>query len=185
MNDRINGRKTGSALTALAICAMYLIFGGATAAAQDEYQDDLAAPPPLKTLSKDERSQLEKAGGPRVRTDLALKLMNVRLGNAETLSSRKAFDEAFVELGAFHALMDDALDYLGAHEEMNRRVLTNFKRFEIGIRKFNPRLELIRREFPLTHEYYVRSLLEHLRDARTRATEPLFGDTVLRDNSDM
>ncbi|MBA2378464.1 MAG: hypothetical protein H0V76_02680, partial [Blastocatellia bacterium] len=99
-----------------------------------------------------------------------------------SFTSRQMFDEAFVELGAFHAIMDDALDSLGANERMTHRVLTNFKRFEIGIRRFNPRLELIRREFPGSHEYYVRSLIGHLRDARTRATEPLFGDTVLPDN---
>jgi hypothetical protein len=61
-------------------------------------------------------------------------------------------------------------------------VLANLKRFEIGLRKFTPRLELIRREVPLTHEFYVRSLLKQLREARTKATEPLFGETVLPDN---
>jgi len=77
--------------------------------------------------------------------------------------------------------MDDTLSFLGSNDKFKGRVLDNFKRFEIGLRRFTPRLELVRRELPLTHEFYVRSLLKQLRDARTKATEPLFGETVLRD----
>ena len=50
---------------------------------------------------------------------------------------------------------------------------------EIGLREFPPRLEAIRRDLPLEYEDYVRRLIRYLRQARTIATEPLFGDTVL------
>jgi hypothetical protein len=89
----------------------------------------------------------------------------------------------FRELGGFHALMDDALEFLGGNQKMTGKVLNNFKRFEIGLRRFTPRLELIRRNLPVSHEFYLRSLLKQLRDARTKATEPLFGDSILPNNN--
>lgn len=139
------------------------------------------APPPLKVISKSERDELSSSKGIKERTKTALEFMDVRLKNAELANSRGDLDTAFAELGAFHALMDDTLSFLGSNDKYKGRVLDNFKRFEIGLRRFTPRLELVRRELPLTHEFYVRSLLKQLRDARTKATEPLFGETVLRD----
>lgn len=139
------------------------------------------APPPLKVISKSERDELSSSKGVKERTKTALEFMDVRLKNAELANSRGDLDTAFAELGAFHALMDDTLSFLGSNDKFKGRVLDNFKRFEIGLRRFTPRLELVRRELPLTHEFYVRSLLKQLRDARTKATEPLFGETVLRD----
>lgn len=139
------------------------------------------APPPLKVISKSERDELSSSKGVKERTKTALEFMDVRLKNAELANSRGDLDTAFAELGAFHALMDDTLSFLGSNDKYKGRVLDNFKRFEIGLRRFTPRLELVRRELPLTHEFYVRSLLKQLRDARTKATEPLFGETVLRD----
>ncbi|HSI89413.1 MAG TPA: hypothetical protein VK918_10175 [Pyrinomonadaceae bacterium] len=149
------------------------------AAQTDEIE---AAPPPLKTISDTERTRLDREKGVKGRTRRSLELMNARLANAEAALRSEDFDKAFSELGVFHALIDDTLAFLSGAESDSRKVLFNFKRFEIGIRGFTPRLELIRREMPLTHETYVLSLLKQLRDARTKATEPLFGETVLQDN---
>jgi hypothetical protein len=86
----------------------------------------------------------------------------------------------FRELGGFHALVDDALEFLTTSESDKRKVLDNFKRFEIGLRSFMHRLELIRREMPPHREYYVRMLLREMREARARAVEPLFGDIGIK-----
>ncbi|MEK7855704.1 MAG: hypothetical protein AAB288_06415, partial [Acidobacteriota bacterium] len=59
------------------------------------------------------------------------------------------------------------------------KVLNNFKRLEIGLRQFRPRLELIRRGIPSEYEPYLRSLIQYVRDARAKAVEPLFGDSVV------
>ena len=141
-----------------------------------------AAPPPLKMISDTERTRLDRERGVKSRTKRSLELMDARLANAEAALRSEDFEKAFEELGVFHALIDDTLAFLGGAEKDSRKVLFNFKRFEIGIRGFTPRLELIRREMPLSHETYVLSLLKQLRDARTKATEPLFGETVLQDN---
>ena len=38
---------------------------------------------------------------------------------------------------------------------------------------------LIRREIPVEYDPYLKSLIRYLRDARTKAVEPLFADTVV------
>ncbi len=164
----------------IAMIAAAAAFASAEAAAQNN--EIPAAPPPLKMISDAERSRLDREKGVKGRTKRSLELMEVRLDNAEAAIRTEDFDKAFSELGVFHALVDDALGFLYDSDTDKRKVQFNFKRFEIGIRSFTPRLELIRREMPLTHETYVLSLIKQLRDARTRATEPLFGETVLRDN---
>jgi hypothetical protein len=157
------------------------LFAAASAGAQTDDDDVAMAPPPLKTISRSERDQLDREKGIKSRTKLALELMDGRLKRAEN-SLAGDVEQTFAELGIFHALMDDTLSFLGGNGRPSKKVLANLKRFEIGLRKFTPRLELIRREVPLTHEFYVRSLLKQLREARTKATEPLFGETVLPDN---
>ena len=59
----------------------------------------------------------------------------------------------------------------------------NLKRFEMSLRKFVPRLELIRRETPDRYGYHVKQLVRSVRKARTKAIAPLFGDTVLPEGS--
>ena len=156
-----------------------LTFSLSPALAQNEPPDDMA-PPPVKNVSKAERSQLDAENEVKKRTKLALELMNVRLMKAEELNSRQEFTEMFLELGGFHGLVDDTLGFLTqVSRGDNGKVLYNFKRLEIGLRTFIPRMEAIRRDLPPRFEFYVRILTKYLRDARTKAVEPLFGDTVV------
>lgn len=140
------------------------------------------APPPLKIFSKAERSQLEaKASELKDRTKLSLELMDLRLDAAEKFAGGREFEAMFAELGGFQALMDDSLDYLNRrHTGSDKKVLDGFKRVEIGLRGFSPRIETMRRELPLRYDDYVRKLMKYVRDARTKATEPLFSDSVVK-----
>ena len=147
------------------------------ARAQDDPLD--LAPPPLKMMSRDERSRLDAETDVKDRTKLVLLLMESRLVAAEKLNGDKDFDGMFRELGGFHGLMENSLEYLLKRDISKGKTLDNFKRVEIGLRGFSPRLEAIRRELPLRYEDYVRRLLKYVRDARTKATEPLFADTVV------
>lgn len=144
----------------------------------DEEFDPDAAPPPVKVLSSSERSQLESKQDLKGRTKLALALMSTRLSKAEELNAKSEFAEMYDELGGFHALMDDTLEFL---ENAPRRdkTLSNLKRFEITLRGFAPRLGLIRRELPSEYDHYVRSLIRYLRDARSKAIEPFFDDSIV------
>jgi hypothetical protein len=137
------------------------------------------APPPLKMMSQVERSQLSASVDFKARTKLLLELMSVRIAAAERLSAARNYEAMFTELGSFHGLIDDGIQYLKTKDPHDRKVLDTFKRLEIGLRGFAPRIEAIRRDLPLAYEDYVRRLIKYLRAARTLALEPQFADTVL------
>lgn len=160
-------------------CLFMLSFGAASVNAQDDPPD--LAPPPLKQISKSEKEQLNAETNIKDHTKLALELMAVRLKKAEELSAGEGFDEMFTELGGFHAIMDNTLAFLIKGNTNNGKVLNNIKRFEIGLRAFMPRLEILRRESPTKYETYVRNLIKYLRDARSKAIEPFFGTSVVPD----
>lgn len=145
-------------------------------------QVELAAPP-IKALTKDEKAKLEAETDLKKRIKLALDLMEIRLKNAETLNAEENYVEMFTQLGFFHALMDNTLNFLERNNVGSGKVLNYYKRFEISLRGFIARLEVIRRELPPRYEYYVRSLVKAVRDARSRAVEPLFDNTVTPNQS--
>lgn len=145
---------------------------------EEEEFDPNAAPPPVKVLSASERGQLDSKQDLKDRTKLALALMSSRLSKAEELNAKSEFSEMYSELGSFHALMDDTLEFLESAPRKDK-TLDNLKRFEMTLRSFAPRLGLIRRELPSEYDHYVKSLIRYLRDARSKAIEPLFGDSVV------
>jgi hypothetical protein len=147
-----------------------------------QVQLDDIEPPPLKLLSKAERSQLAAAAAIKPRTKLALELMEARLIKAEGFGANEQYREMFDELGGFHALVDNTLDFLNDNNNDSGKVLYNFKRIELSLRKYITRLELIRRDLPVRYELYVRRLVKYIREARTKAVEPLFDNTVVPDN---
>lgn len=170
---------TKGPLLALCFLALSVIAAGqgSDTIPESEYAD--AAPPPVRAMSKDERSRLGAENGVKDRTILALQLMEVRLARAEELNAKGDFAQMYNELGGFHALMDDTLDFLYGSSKSRDSILNNFKRFELGLRKFGPRIGVIRREIPLEYDPYLKSLVRYLRDARSKAVEPLFADTVV------
>ncbi|MDI1242224.1 MAG: hypothetical protein PSX80_09920, partial [bacterium] len=148
-----------------------------TEGGEDDFDPD-AAPPPVRAMNSSERTQLDNQQGLKERTKLALALMSSRLSKAEELNAKNEFPAMYNELGGFHALMDDTLAFLEAAPRKDK-TLDNLKRFEMTLRGFAPRLALIRREAPQEYDHYVRVLLRYLRDARSKAIEPLFGDSVV------
>lgn len=144
---------------------------------EDDFDPD-AAPPPVRAMNSSERTQLDNQQGLKERTKLALALMSSRLSRAEELNAKNEFSAMYNELGGFHALMDDTLAFLESAPR-KEKTLDNLKRFEMTLRGFAPRLALIRREAPQDYDHYVRVLLRYLRDARSKAIEPLFGNSVV------
>ena len=143
---------------------------------------DDAVPPPLKIITKEEGNKLSAETKIKKRTKLSLELMDIRMISAENFAGKKQYVEMFKELGRFHALVDNALDFLNKNNKGRKKILNEYKRFEIGLRPFLPRLELIRRELPAKYEYYVRGLAIKVRDARSKAVAPMFGDSVVSEN---
>lgn len=148
-------------------------------AAQDDPAD--TPPPPLKLISKDEKARLAAGKDDRERNKIAIELLTLRLMSAEKLMETQDFEGVFREFGGFQGLLDDHLNYLIRHDNDSGRALDNFKRFEMVLRSFTSRIEAIRRDIPPRFEPYVRSIGKYVRDARSRALEPLFSDTVIRE----
>jgi hypothetical protein len=163
----------------LAVALFWLCLLSVETIAQDDPSD--LPPPPQKIASKEERNRLSAERDVKSRTKIAIELMNTRLGTAEKLAAAGDFEGMSGELGALEAILDLHLDFLIKNDNDSNRVLDNFKRFEIGLRTFMPRIETVRRDLPLRYEPYVRSVGKYIRNARTRALEPLFGDTVVRE----
>lgn len=161
----------------LVACVLAVLSVVSFAQVEDDYA--LAAPPPVRAMSKAENSQLAAKTDVKDRTKLALELMGLRLTKAEGFNTKGEFAEMYNELGAFHALMDNALTFLYDSSRGADKHLDTFKRFEMALRAFAPRLGVIRRELPTEYDPYVRNLIKYLRDARSKAVEPLFGDMVV------
>ena len=153
-------------------------FSAGSAFSQTPDPDD-PYPPPPKVISNDEKSKLEATNDVKRRTIIALELMEARMLKAEEFHDRQELEAMFLELGAFHGLIAHTFAFLEKSDKDSGRVLNNFKRLEIGLRKFTPRLEVIRRDLPVQYEFYPRVLVRYIREARTRAIEPLFGDSVV------
>ena len=136
-------------------------------------------PPPLRIISKEETSKLDAEKDVKNYTKLIVILMDARLKKAEGFSLESQYQEMFSELGAFQSLVDRSLIFLNNHDTDSGKALNNFKRLELSLRAFLPRLELIRRELPLRFEFYTRKLIVYVRNARSRAIEPFYDDSVV------
>ena len=145
---------------------------------EDDPPADVAVPP-TKFLSQDEKKLLDGEKDSKKRTKLSLEFMEARLIKSEKLLVANSFKDSLNELGGFHAVLDNALNYLVKNNDHSNKVDNNFKNFEIFLRKQVPRLESIRREMPLKYGYYVGKLMRAVREARAKAIEPLFDDTVV------
>ena len=170
--------KSPASPAAVLFAALLVLMIAVTASAQNVVDDNIA-PPPLRLMSQEEKQKLGAESDVKRRTKLALELMDARLKQAETSSAGENFDQMFVELGGFHGLMDNMFEFLNNSDKDSGKVLNNFKRLEIGLRGFTPRLEIIRRNLPIRYEFYVRTLIKNLRATRTKAIEPLFDDAVV------
>ena len=159
----------------------FSLLSGVNVLAQEEEIPANLAPPPVKVISKEELSALGGLNDVKDRTKLAIDLMEARLKKAETLNTSESYTDCLNELGSFNALMNDTLKFLNRNDDGRGKVLTTFKKFELALRTFMPRIELIRRELPDDFEFHVRSLLRTVRDTRAKAVEPFFSTTVVND----
>jgi hypothetical protein len=149
----------------------------ASAPAQPEEVE--IAPPPVKAISKEEKQQLEAEQNIKKYTQLALSLMEARLKTAETLTTENNYREALNTLGGFQILLESTLSFLSRNDTESDRVQNNFKKLELTLRGQTSRLEVMRRAMPSKYAYHMQKLIRVVRDARTKAIEPLFDDTVV------
>jgi hypothetical protein len=173
-----NSEKCGRTLLSIGILFSCFLGGWQSIRAQEPAAGEIA-PPPLKILPKAEKKQLDETPDLKKRTNLALALMDARLKKAEEFDTQNEFGKMYEELASFHALIDYTLDFLYRKNRSGQGNLNNFKRFEIGLRNFPPRIEVMRRALPIKYEAYLRDLLKIIRETRSKAVEPFFGDSVV------
>ncbi len=170
----IGPRRLGLILVA----AFAVVLLPTTAAAQDDEFPEFRPSPKIE-LSESEAAALKPLGEPKKYLKRALELMETRILAAEGKNEAGEYDVMLAELGGFHAVIDVTLEFLSKNDNRRGRVLDTFKRYEMALRRFSPRIENIRRDAPEKYSMYVTKLLRRVRENRARAIEPFFGDSVI------
>ena len=169
--------KVGFRLARVAVCFSIVTFSFSLTSIFA--QDDESAPPPRSYVTKEERAKFDGEPEFKTRTKLVVETMKQRLDEAEKLFAADDFDGVFREFGHFRGLLDYALGFLARQDANQNKTLDNYKRLEITLRASAPRIESLKRELPSRYEEYIRDLLIYIRDARTKASESMFSDTVI------
>jgi DNA repair ATPase RecN len=142
---------------------------------QDEPPTDLVIAPEI-SLSESESKILNPEKNIKKRTQLSIETMEIRLKSAESFNQTPKFKEALAELGSYQALLEDSYKFLEMNNLKSDKVQNNFKKLELILKKHTSRLEIIRREMPYKFGWHVGKLMKLVREIRTKAIEPLFGE---------
>ena len=141
----------------------------------------LPAAPPLKVLSKEERTQLQGARDEKARIRRTLEFSALRLQRAQELATKQKYDSALSELGGYLALLDDALDFLSKLNHESKKARDLYKQIELALREDAPRLTVMRRDTPLEYAVRIKEVEERAREGRTEALNAFYGQTVMRE----
>jgi hypothetical protein len=147
---------------------------------QDKGLQFMPAPPPLKSVSRDERSQLASSRDPKTRMRATIEMADARLARAEQLAGGEQYAAACEQLGSYQGLIEDFMLFLNGNEKKNK-LRDIYKRLEISLRAQGARIEAIRRVTPSEHAVNVKAILEYAYQARTVALNSFFGDALASD----
>lgn len=142
-----------------------------------------AAPPPMKFISGEERSQLTRETDTKKRIRASVELAEARLTRAEQLTAENHSEAATDQLAAYQSIIEDAFAFLQARGKADNKARDLYKRLEMSMRTHGVRIETMRRLTPSEYSVYVKSVFEFTRNARTEALNSFYGDTVLRQQS--
>src|SRR6266404_3201146 len=141
----------------------------------------LPAPPPMRLVSRSERSQLDGARDAKARLRATMTLAEDHLVHAENFTEQKKFDEASAELGSYLGLIGDLRKYIATlnHDKTSTRDVC--RHFEIEVRPHIPRLAVMRRSTPASYSLYLKDAEEFIKDTRSEALDTFYGHSVLRE----
>lgn len=142
----------------------------------------LTAPPPFKTILKEERAQLEsysKDSKKRLKTTIEFAVSHLTL--AEQLTAQANYDAAAAEVGMYHALIENALEFLSTFKRDSNKTRDLYKRLELALRAHGPRLTAMRRTTPLEFAVWIKKVEDFAREGRTEALNSFYGHTVVRE----
>lgn len=148
---------------------------------QEAPAPQLTAPPPIKAVPRNERLQLEQAKDAKTRIRLTIEMASAHLSGAEKYTGQPNFDAASGEVGAYHALIEDALTYLASMKRDSNKTRDLYKRLELALRADGPRLTSMRRTTPLEFAVWIKQVEDFARDGRTEALNSFYGNTVVRE----
>jgi hypothetical protein len=154
-----------------------------TLGGQDPRPQDQTAPPPLKIITRQERSQLSELKDGKARIKLSIELAEAHLANAENQTTQHEYDKAAAEAGMYWAIVDDALIFMKTIDRENNAKRDLYKRLELSLRAHGPRLSIIRRSTPAEYAVWIKQIEEVARNGRTEALNSFYGHTVIRDGS--
>jgi hypothetical protein len=149
--------------------------------AQDPKPQEQTAPPPLKIITRSERSQLNETKDEKARVKLAIELAENHLTNVENQTLMQQYDNAAAEAGMYWALIEDVLSFMKRIERDNNRKRDLYKRLELSLRANGPRLSTIRRSTPSEYSVWIKEIEDFARKGRTEALNSFYGHTVLKD----
>jgi hypothetical protein len=141
--------------------------------------DSAGPPPPMKSVSRTERTQLLATRDAKGRTRATIELAEARLARAEQLTAGQQYDAASAELGMYQGLVEDALHYLN-DAQTGKKQRDVYKRLELALRAHCARIEGIRRVTPAEYAVHVKAICECARNARAEALNGFYGETVIR-----
>lgn len=151
--------------------------------AQNPQDPPMSAPPPLKIISKTERAQIEAESSAKDRLKLTIQLAGVHLGLAEKYTTQSSYEVASGEIGAYHALIENALTFLASMKRDSNKTRDLYKRLEMALRSDGPRLTSMRRVTPLEFAVWIKKAEDYAREGRTEALNSFYGHTVVREKT--
>ena len=152
------------------------------ALAQQPRSPQMPAPPPMRFVSREERSQLDGAKDSKSRISITLELAADHLTKAEDLTAQKQFEQSCEELGRYLGLLTDARTFLAAMNASKNSTRDLYKHFDIALRKLPPRLAVIRRSTPADYAGNLKAAEEYTRETRSEVLDKFYGHTVLRED---
>jgi len=141
----------------------------------------LTAPPPFKMIVKEERSQIDETQDASRRLKLTITFAGAHLTAAEQHTARENYEAASVEVGMYHALIENALKFLSTFKRDSNKTRDLYKRLELALRADGPRLTAMRRNTPLEFAVWIKHVEDFARDGRTEALNSFYGHTVVRE----
>ncbi|MFN2577389.1 MAG: hypothetical protein ABR607_06825 [Pyrinomonadaceae bacterium] len=170
--------RYGSVFLLQAIAACLL---SASTAGQPPQMPRMPAPPPMRLVSKSERSQLDGARDPKARLRATMTLAEEHLVHAENLTEQKKFEEASAELGSYLGLIGDLREYIAQLNRDKTGTRDLCRHFEMDVRPHIPRLAVMRRSTPTSYSLYIKDAEEFIKETRAEALDSFYGHSVLRD----
>ena len=141
----------------------------------------LPAPPPFKMIVKEERDEIEQTNDSGRRLRITIDYATAHLGRAEDHTARENYEAASAEVGMYHALIENALEFLSTFKRDSNKTRDLYKRLELALRAHGPRLTSMRRTTPLEFAVWIKQVEDFARDGRTEALNSFYGHTVVRE----